>query len=294
MDTVHPVGTLERFPFAVSADRIEGPGSYDMKAGLAAALTALRSLADRGARPRTETWLLVTCDEEIGSPDSRSRIEASAKSARSGLVLEPSAPGGAAKTRRKGVADYVLSVTGRSAHAGIEPEAGASAVHEIAHQIERIRALGGLGDGTTVNVGTVRGGRLSNVVADEASCAIDVRFWTKADGDAADSAIRSLAPRDGRCRLRLEGGTNRGPLEKTKASALLFERARRIAKDVGLALGEACTGGASDGNIASAAGLPVLDGLGPDGGGAHTLDEHVLLADVPRRIAFLAALLEEL
>lgn len=294
MDTVHPAGTLDRFPFAVNAGRIEGPGAYDMKAGLAVALTALRALAASGTRPRTDVWLLVTCDEEIGSPDSRARIEASARLARAGLVLEPSAPGGAAKTRRKGVADYVLSVSGRSAHAGIEPEAGASAVHEIAHQIERIQAIEGLGDGTTINVGMVRGGRLGNVVADEATCAVDVRFWTKKDGDKADAALRALAPRDGRCSLQLAGGTNRGPLEKTKASALLFQRARRIAEGAGLALGESSTGGASDGNIASAAGLPVLDGLGPDGGGAHTLDEHVLLDDLPARVAFMAALLEEL
>lgn len=294
MDTVHPAGTLKRFPFAVNDGRVEGPGAYDMKAGLAVVLTALRLLAAKGLRPRTETWLLVTCDEEIGSPHSRPTIESCARRARAGLVLEPSAPGGAAKTRRKGVGEYRLSVRGRPAHAGIEPEMGASAVHELAHQIERVREIEGLGTGTTVNAGTIRGGTRSNVVAEEASCAIDVRFWTKADGERADGALRSLEPRDSRCSLSLEGGINRGPLEKTEASALLFEEARGIAERVGLALCEARTGGASDGNIASAAGLPVLDGLGPDGGGAHSLDEHVLLDDVPRRIDFLSALIEKL
>lgn len=294
MDTVHPAGTLKRFPFAVGGDRVEGPGAYDMKAGLAVAVAAMRLLEAKGSRPRTETWLLVTCDEEIGAPHSRPTIESSARLSRAGLVLEPSAPGGAAKTRRKGVAEYQLAVRGRPAHAGIEPEKGASAVHELAHQIERIRELEGLGEGTTVNAGTIRGGTRSNVVAEEASCAIDVRFWTQADGQRADRALRSLRARDSRCRLHVEGGINRGPLERTKASALLFEQARGIARSVGLTLGEARTGGASDGNIASAAGLPVLDGLGPDGGGAHTLDEHVLLSDVPRRIEFLAALIEKL
>lgn len=294
MDTVHPAGTLKRFPFAVGDDRVEGPGAYDMKAGLAVAVAAMRFLAAKGSGPRTETWLLVTCDEEIGAPHSRPTIESGARLARAGLVLEPCAPGGAAKTRRKGVAEYRLAVRGRPAHAGIEPDKGASAVHELAHQIERVLELDGLGEGTTVNAGTIRGGTRSNVVAEDASCAIDVRFWTRAAGERADGALRSLLPRDSRCSLHLEGGINRGPLERTEASALLFEQARGIAQSVGLRLGEACTGGASDGNIASAAGLPVLDGLGPDGGGAHTLDEHVLLDDVPRRIDFLAALVERL
>lgn len=294
MDTVHPAGTLERLPFKVAGNRIQGPGAYDMKAGLAAGLTALSLLAKKGRRSRSGVLFLFTCDEEIGSPDSRSLIEAEAQTARAGLVLEPSAPGGAAKTRRKGVAEYVLEIAGRAAHAGIEPEAGASAVHEIARQVERISAMNDLDAGATFNAGLIRGGTRANVVAEEASCAIDVRFWTKAAGERADAAMRSLAPVDPRCVLRVQGGGNRGPLEKTPASARLFEKACRVAQDVGFALGEAETGGASDGNIASAAGLAVLDGLGPDGGGAHSLAEHVLLDDVPRRIAFLSGLFERL
>ncbi len=292
MDTVHPVGTLERLPFKVVGGRIQGPGVYDMKAGLAAGLAALGLLAEKSGRPRSDVLFLVTCDEEIGSPDSRPLIEAKAKAARAGLVLEPSAPGGAAKTRRKGAGEYVLEVAGRPAHAGIEPEAGASAIHELARQVERICRMNDTG--VTFNAGLIRGGTRTNVVAEEAWCAIDVRFWTRDDGERADAALRSLAPVDPGCTLRLKGGVNRGPLEKTPESAQLFDRARRIAQAVGFTLSEAETGGASDGNIASAAGLAVLDGLGPDGGGAHSLTEHVLLADVPRRVAFLSGLFERL
>ena len=294
MDTVHPAGTLDRFPFKIVGDRIQGPGAYDMKAGLAAGLVALRLLAEKGRRLRSGALFLFTCDEEIGSPDSRPLIETKAKATRAGLVLEPSAPGGAAKTRRKGAAEYTLDIVGRPAHAGIEPEAGASAIHEIARQVERISCMNDSDAGATFNAGLIRGGTRANVVAEEASCAIDVRFWTTAEGERADAALRSLAPVDPRCALHLRCGVNRGPLEKTPASAQLFDRACRVARDVGFVLGEAETGGASDGNIASAAGLAVLDGLGPDGGGAHSLAEHVLLDDVPRRIAFLAGLFERL
>ncbi len=292
MDTVHAVGTLERLPFAVCEGKVQGPGIYDMKAGLAVSLSALRLLSEEGVGLGSDISFLITCDEEIGSPTSRDRIASEARASRVALVVEPSAPGGAAKTRRKGVGAYVLKVTGRSAHAGIEPEAGASAVHEIAHQICRIRKMADPGAGTTINVGVIAGGTRANVVADAALGRIDVRFWSIEEGMRVDGELRALVAEDSRCALRLSGGINRGALEKTEVSARLFEMASSTAGELGFCLGEQETGGGSDGNITAAAGCPTLDGLGPDGGGAHTLNEHVLLSDIPRRIALMAALFE--
>lgn len=294
LDTVHPAGTLDRCPYQVSQDKVHGPGVYDMKGGLAVAATALAVLAEQGCRPRSGITFMATCDEEIGSPDSRPRIEAEARSSKAALVLEPSVPGGAAKTRRKGVADYVLAVSGQSAHAGIEPEKGASAVREAARQVARIYELAAPEAGTTVNVGTISGGTAGNVVAAQARCSIDVRFWKTSEGQRVDADLRSLAPVDDRCALRLQGGINRGALERTPESARLFEKAQRVAEQIGFRLEEGKTGGASDGNFTSAVGCPTLDGLGPDGAGAHTLHEHVLLADLPKRIRLLAALFQVL
>lgn len=290
MDTVHPVGTLARLPFAVRDGKLRGPGVYDMKSGLAVSITALRIVAEGGTAPRGGISFLITCDEEIGSPTSRPLVEREARRSRAALVLEPCVQGGAAKTRRKGVGDYVLKVSGRAAHAGIEPDKGASAVHEVAHQIRRICTLANPDRGTTVNVGVISGGTRGNVVADQAQCSIDARFWSTAEGMRVDAGLRSLAPLDERCTLRLEGDLNRGALEKTPESVRLFEKARSLAQELGFGLEEGETGGGSDGNFTAAAGCPTLDGLGPDGGGAHTLQEHVRLADVPRRIAFVAAL----
>lgn len=294
MDTVHPAGTLDRRPFDVSGGKVQGPGVYDMKAGLAVATTALGALAEQGRRPRSGITFMITCDEEIGSPTSRRPIEAEARASKAALVLEPSVPGGAAKTRRKGVADYVLEVTGRAAHAGIEPEKGASAVREAARQVACVYELAADEAGTTVNVGTISGGTAGNVVAAQARCSIDVRFWKTSEGRRVDAGLRSLAPIDDRCALRFQGGINRGALERTPESAQLFGKAQRVAGQIDFRLDEGKTGGASDGNFTSAAGCPTLDGLGPDGDGAHTLQEHVLLADVPRRIRFLAALFQAL
>ena len=290
MDTVHPVGTLGRLPFAIADGKVSGPGVYDMKAGLAIAIVALRLLAARGAAPASDVSLLITCDEERGSPHSWDTIEAEARSSRAALVLEPSAPGGAVKSRRKGVSAYELTVRGRPAHAGIEPEIGASAIHEIARQICRIYELADPEAGTTISVGVIEGGTAENVVASSARCTVDVRSWTGAEAERVDRALRALRPVDTVCELDLQGGLNRGPLEKTEASAAMFATARSLAIQLGFTIGEKSTGGGSDGNITAAAGCPTLDGLGPDGGGAHTLHEHILLDDVPRRIGLVAAL----
>ena len=294
VDTVHPAGTLKRRPFEVSRNKVLGPGVYDMKAGLAVAATALGLLAEQGCVSRSGIAFMATCDEEIGSRTSRNLIEAEARSSRAALVLEPPIPGGAVKTRRKGVADYVLEVSGEPAHAGIEPGKGASAVREAARQVARIYELADIDAGTTVNVGTISGGTAGNVVAAQARCGIDVRFWTNEEGKRVDAGLRSLAPLDERCGLRLGGGVNREAMQKTPESTALFEEVRSVAAQLGFRLSEGRTGGASDGNFTAAAGCPTLDGLGPDGDGAHTLREHVLLADIPIRIRFLAALFQSL
>lgn len=294
MDTVHPVGTLARLPFAVCDGRAQGPGIYDMKSGLAVSLTALRVLTDTGRGPASDVTFLITCDEEQGAPDSRERIEAEARRHRAALVPEPSAPGGAVKSRRKGVSAYVLEVAGRAAHAGIEPEAGASAIHELARQICRIYDLADPETGTSVSVGVMEGGTKANVVADAASCTIDVRFFAAAEFERVDAALRGAAAFDKKCTLTLKGGLNRGAVEKTEASGMLIDRARGLATKLGFEIGEASTGGASDGNLISAMGCPTLDGLGPDGRGAHTLFEHIILDDLPRRIALMAGLFETL
>lgn len=294
MDTVHPVGTLRELPFEVAAGRIRGPGVYDMKGGLAVSLFALRLLAERGSGARTGLTCMVTCDEEAGSPHSGERIQAEARGHRVALLVEPSAPGGAVKTGRKGVADYVLSVRGESAHAGIEPEAGASAIHELARQVCGIYKLSNPGAGTTLNVGVIEGGTRSNVVARRASCTIDLRFFSNAEAERVEAALRSARPHDARCRLSVQGGVNRPALKRTGASEALYRAAAAVAADLGFAVGEASTGGASDGNLTAAAGCPTLDGIGPDGRGAHTPKEYIFREEIGRRIAFLARLIETL
>ena len=292
MDTVYAVGTLTQVPFAIEAanDRVCGPGTYDMKGGLAVAITALDLLSLVGRRPAGDLLFLITCDEELGSPTSRGLIEEHARGARGALVLEPPVPGGAAKTRRKGVGWFRVSVRGRPAHAGIEPETGASAVHELIQILEDIRLLADADKGTTLNVGVIEGGTRANVVAELARADIDLRFWDAAEADRVERALRSVRAGDPRCALSVEGGVNRGSLEVTEASAALFARAHEVATAQGWDLAEGSTGGASDGNLASAVGCPTLDGLGPDGGGAHSLDEHVRLSDIAPRIAFLAGM----
>jgi len=294
MDTVHPVGTLEQLPFEVVGGRVWGPGIYDMKSGLAVALFALRMLAEKNSGPASDITFLITCDEERGSGSSRDRIEAEARASRAALVMEPSAPGGAVKSRRKGVSAYVLEVDGQPAHAGIEPEAGASAIHEISRQICRIYEHADPDRGTTASVGVVEGGIAENVVAPSARCTIDVRFWTSAEAERMDAALRCAEPADGRCTLRLKGGINRGPLEQSQASAKMLVHARALAEMLGFEIGDKATGGGSDGNITASVGCPTLDGLGPDGGGAHTLKENILLSELPRRVGLMAALFETL
>ncbi|HET9985822.1 MAG TPA: M20 family metallopeptidase [Longimicrobiales bacterium] len=295
LDTVWPVGTLAARPFRLVDGRAEGPGIFDMKSGLAVAIEALAELRHAGARPARPVRVLVTCDEEVGSTTSRPLIETLARDAVATLVLEPSLPGGAAKTSRKGVGVYRLRFTGRAAHAGVDPEKGVSAVLEMAHQTLALHALAAPARGTTVSVGPVHGGTVSNVIPAEAEAEVDVRFSTLDEGERVDAAIRALRPvLPGAGVAVVQGGINRPPLERTDAVVALYRTARNIAHELGFDLPEGSTGGGSDGCFTAALGIPTLDGLGPQGAGAHAIDEHIVVADLPRRVALVRRLLEAL
>ncbi|HEX8457951.1 MAG TPA: M20 family metallopeptidase [Pyrinomonadaceae bacterium] len=290
-DTVHPRGSITARPWREEDGRIYGPGIFDMKANCALALEALRACATLGMRPASPVSVLLTCDEEVGSHSGRALVEAESRRAARVLVFEPSAPGGRAKTARKGTSSYTLRAAGIAAHAGLDPEKGASAVLEIARQIERVHQFNDPSRGLTVNAGVVTGGTRSNVVAAEAHTEVDVRFSTMGDALRMDETFMNLRPCDARVKLSVEGGINRPPLERTEAVVKLYEQARRIASVFGFELGEASVGGASDGNFAAAVGATVLDGLGIAGDGAHAAHEHINRADIARRGALLAALL---
>jgi glutamate carboxypeptidase len=293
-DTVWPVGQLERMPIVLTAGRLHGPGVFDMKAGIAIGMLAVRALLETGASLSRRIVMLWTTDEEVGSATSRGAIEEEARRSEAVLVLEPSLPGGALKTARKGVGTFELLVRGVAAHAGINPENGASAVHELARQIARIAALQDLSRGVSVNVTRVAGGDRTNVIPDEARASIDVRVPTMADAARVDEAIRSLQPVDARTRLEVGGGVDRPPLERTAAVARLYDQARRIARELGQELAEGATGGGSDGNFTGALGVPTLDGLGAIGDGAHALHEHVEVDALADRAALVASLLATL
>ena len=293
-DTVHPKGTLAARPWRETEGRIYAPGVYDMKAACAVALEAVRACGELSLKPRRPVVLLLTCDEESGSFDGRKLVEREASRAEYVLVLEPPAPGGRAKTARKGTGIFTLEVEGRAAHAGLEPEKGVNAVLEIARQIERVSAFAKPELGTTVNVGTVAGGTHANVVPAAARAEVDVRFSTTAEAQRLDEAIRGLQSFDERARLKISGGINRPPMERTERVAALFEKARRVAASLDIELGETSVGGASDGNFAAARCAAVLDGLGVDGDGAHAEHEHIQRDAVVRRGVFLAALVASL
>jgi glutamate carboxypeptidase len=281
-------------PFRINGARVEGPGIYDMKAGLAVLTEALLLLREAGVPPRRPVLVLITCDEEVGSGSSRALIEETARGVVATLVLEPPLRGGAAKTARKGVGSYMLRVGGRAAHAGVEPERGISAIRELAAQIGRIDALAAPELGTTINFGVISGGTAGNVVPAEAAVEIDVRFATAAEGERVDAALRVLEPVLPGAVSVLEGGVNRPPLERSTGVIALYEQARALAAELGFELEEGATGGGSDGCFTAAIGIPTLDGLGVDGGGAHSTDEHILLTDLAPRVALVRRLLERL
>src|SRR6202165_481206 len=252
-DTVWPEGTLTRLPFRVDGDRVQGPGSYDMKAGIVEAAFALEA-----AKPKRPSDLLSTSDEEIGSGSSRALIEETARRAVAVLVLEPAASGGAIKTARKGIADFVLEVVGRAAHAGVEPEKGISAIEELAHQVLALKALADPANGTTINVGVVQAGTRPNVVAAHAHAEIDVRFTRASEAERVVTAIQGLQPRLQGARLRIRGGVDRPPMERSGGVVRLAQLAQRLAGDLGFALAETSTGGARDGNFTAAMGVSTL------------------------------------
>jgi glutamate carboxypeptidase len=293
-DTVHLRGSIDAHPWRVEGNRVYGPGIFDMKANCVIALEALRACEVLGLGPARPVTLLLTCDEEAGSPAGRGLVEAETRRAQAALVLEPSASGGRVKTARKGTGMFRLIVHGRAAHAGLDPEKGASAVLEFARQTVRLHAMNDPENGTTVTVGTVHGGTHSNVVPAKAEGEIDVRFTSGEVGRWLENEILTLKPFDERARLIVEGGINRPPLERTEKVELLYQHARHLAEMIDFDLGEASVGGGSDGNFVGALGVPVLDGLGVQGDGAHAVHEHILADDIPTRGALLAGLIATL
>ena len=292
-DTVHSLGSLAERPWRREHEKIYGPGIFDMKANCALAIEILRTLTELDLKPRFAVTIVLTCDEEVGSMSGWPLIERVARAGNThyAFVLEPPALGGRVKTARKGTGIYAIKVEGKAAHAGLEPEKGASAILELARQTERMHALNLPGSGITVNVGVVHGGTRSNVVPAHAEAEIDVRFATEAESQEIDRLLTGLQPVDERTKVFVSGGINRPPLERTPAVVELFEKARTVASYVDFELGEAQVGGASDGNFIAALGIPVLDGLGVSGDGAHAVHEHIEAGDIATRGALIAGLL---
>ncbi len=291
-DTVWPQGALKQMPFRNADGRLWGPGVLDMKAGLAFFIYAVRTLIEFEIPTANRVVLLVVSDEEVGSKTSRALTEAEASRSESVLVLEPGTGlTGKLKTARKAVGRYIVAIEGKASHAGVDFENGASAILEAARQLQRIASFTDLKRGTTVNPGVISGGTRSNVIAAEARIDVDVRVSNLQAAEAIDAQLRSLTPFDKRCRVQIEGGLNRPPMERTAAIAALFAKAERIAADLGIGLEESSTGGASDGNFTAALGIPTLDGLGAVGEGAHASNESILIDRIPDRVALLAGLL---
>jgi glutamate carboxypeptidase len=293
LDTVYPLGTLAKMPCRMEGDRLHGPGVLDMKSGVALMLYAIEALkAWHGKLPRPVTVFLVS-DEEVGSESSRKITEDLARQSAAVLVLEPAAGlGGAVKTARKGVGDYTLTVHGVAAHAGLDPGKGHSAIVELAKQITAISKFNNLKQGLSVNPGVIRGGTRTNVVAAEATVEVDVRIKNAKQAAGLDRRMRALKPFDKRCKLTVEGGINRMPMERSAGVAALYKKAQEIAKQVDWKLGEAAVGGGSDGNFTAGIGIPTLDGLGGVGEGAHAVHEYILIPELPRRALLLAGMIE--
>ena len=289
LDTVWPIGTLKSMPCRVAEGRLRGPGSLDMKAGVAMAFTAVELLLEAGELNR-EIILLLNSDEEVGSPVSRPITESIASQCEAVYVLEP-AQGLAYKTARKGTGDWRIDIRGIAAHAGVDFVKGASAIRELARVVETVSGWTNLKRGLTVSVGVAGGGTKTNVIPAEAWAEVDVRIARNADGARIERKFARLKAADKRCSLTVTGGINRPPMERTRGTVRLFERARSLAAEIGLDLKEAATGGASDGNFTSALGVPTLDGMGAVGEGAHARHESILLEHLAPRTALLAAML---
>jgi glutamate carboxypeptidase len=292
-DTVYPLGTLANMPCRLAGERLHGPGVLDMKAGIALMLFAIEALQTwHGTLPKPITVFLVS-DEEVGSSSSRKITEDLARQSAAVLVLEPAAGlRGAVKTARKGVGEYTLTVQGVAAHAGLDPGKGHSAILELSRQIAVISKLNDLKSGVSVNPGVIRGGTRTNVIAAEAVVEIDVRIKMAKQAAALDRKLHALKPFDRHCKLRMEGGINRMPMERNAGVATLYKKAQAIASQIQWPLDEAAVGGGSDGNFTAGMGIPTLDGLGAVGEGAHAVHEHIVVSELPRRAMLLAGMIE--
>ncbi|MGB6941847.1 MAG: M20 family metallopeptidase [Bryobacteraceae bacterium] len=294
-DTVWPLGTLAHMPLREEQGRLWGPGVLDMKSGIAFFIFAIHTLRMLEIPVRRNILFQMNSDEEVGSQTSRQFTEEAARQSAVALLVEPGTGlKGKLKTARKGVGGYTVTVKGKASHAGIDYEAGASAVVELARQIPKIAAFTNLKQGITVNPGVIAGGTRTNVVAAEAHVEVDIRIAKAKDAGALDKKFRSLRPIDKRCSIQVEGGLNRPPMERTAAIRSLFQAARACAKELGVTLEESATGGGSDGNFTAALGVPTLDGLGGVGEGAHAANESILLNRIVDRTALLALLLSKL
>ena len=292
-DTVWPLGTIETMPVQQREGKLFGPGVYDMKGGLVQFLFALRALHELGLQPSLPAYWLVNSDEEVGSFESERILRRLAPAMARCLVAEPSlGPEGRLKTARKGVASYTVTITGRSAHAGLDPEGGASAILELSYLIQQLYALNDAHLGVSVNVGLVQGGLRANVVAPESRAVIDVRTPSREQAERIDRAIRDLRPSRDDVRWQIESRKGRPPLEPTPRNQALWRRAQELGRDLGLQLDQAMAGGGSDGSTTSLF-CATLDGLGPVGGGAHAPDEFVLSDSLPERTALIALLIME-
>ncbi len=293
LDTVWPRGTLAAMPLRDEGGKLFGPGVYDMKAGTAILLTALKVLQDAGVSPRHPVRMLFTSDEEVGSVTSRGLIEAEAQRSCLTVVLEPALADGQIKTFRKGVGDFTVVAHGRAAHAGGDHQRGVNAIEELAYHIPALQQLTDYKSGTTINVGLIKGGSASNVVPERAEMEVDFRISQMAEIDRVVAAVEGLKPVLAGARLDIHGGLNRPPMERNATMINTFEQARRLAADIGLTLEEGSTGGASDGNFTAALGTPTLDGMGAVGDGAHAAHEHVIISSLAERAALLAAILTQ-
>jgi glutamate carboxypeptidase len=289
---VWPMGTLRSMPFRQEKGRLWGPGVLDMKSGLAFFVFAMRALRELEIPVSKKVVLQLNADEEVGSHTSRALTEAAAKRSDLVLVLEPGTGlEGKLKTARKGVGLYRIAVHGKASHAGVDFQAGASAIVELARQIERIAGFSDPKRGITVNPGVISGGTRSNVVAAEAGAEIDIRVVRLKDAALLDRKFHALRPFDKRCAIEVTGGLNRPPMERSRGIAELFARARELARESGVEVEESATGGGSDGNFTAALGVPTLDGLGGVGEGAHALNESILIDRIADRTALLAKLI---
>ncbi len=294
-DTVWPLGTLATMPFREKDGRLWGPGVLDMKAGIGFFIYAMRILRDLEIPVAHRVLMQINSDEEVGSESSRALTEKNAKRSQTVLVLEPGTGlEGKLKTARKGIGDYTVTVRGKATHSGLDFAGGASAVLELARQIEKIAEFTDLRRGITVNPGVISGGTRVNVVAAEARAEVDMRVPRLKDAAVLERKFRGLRPVDKRCTIEISGGLNRPPLERSAGIAQLFRKARALAREMGVTLEESAVGGGSDGNFTAALGVPTLDGLGAVGEGAHALNESILVDRIADRTALLAKLVAAL